>query len=78
VCSTERYCESCLRDAFDRVATPEDWRAPICAVVPCYLRDVVRAAVIFYTATVPSFHETAGGRNVQVRAIGYRNGPAGP
>jgi hypothetical protein len=77
-CSSESYCLDCLSDAFDRVKHPTDWKAPICAVVESYLRDVVRAAVIFYTATVPTFSETAGRRHVQVRAAGYRMGPAGP
>lgn len=54
-----------------------DWREPIDAWVDG-LTDLVALsrAVVFFTATVPTFE--AGIGRVRVLAEGYRAGPAGP
>ncbi len=66
-----------LSAAFDTVADPSDWRAPIEAFVdaPAYAR--IAAAVEFFTATKLSWVMLPNGR-FAVTSIGYRNGPAGP
>jgi len=65
-----------LKMAFDKVANPNDWRAPINAVI--HKRDLNRvvAAIEFYTATETKTNDL--GNYVQVMSVGYRNGPAGP
>lgn len=66
-----------LKAAFDLVANPSDWKAPISGDVKEDLKDVVREAVIFYTATVPEFGPSSFSGYVHVKAAGYRAGPAG-
>lgn len=71
-----------LRAAFDAVATPGDWRAPINTFLPDWLEEgdpghhLTAAAIAFYTATEARFTTTPSGRT-RVEAIGYRWGPAG-
>lgn len=75
-----------LKIAFDLVADPKDWRAPINAVVLVEARDAVgvtlgeiAAAIVHYTATKPDiFVLTVPAGAVVFRAEGYRAGPAGP
>lgn len=73
------WSEPELNDAFNRVANPHDWRAPI----DCMLRvdeaelDKIRYAIEFYTATSAKVTRI-GHRTWHVQATGYRNGPAGP
>ena len=71
-----------LQRAFDMIADPNDWRAPIRG--ECSFRDfaIIAVAVMFYTGTVL---EVIRSRNddelikvLTVEAVGYRNGPAGP
>ena len=71
-----------LEAAFNMVADPNDWRAPIDAYVP---KDtdlvLLEEAIVFYTATTPTFTVALGKDQVmriRVRADGYRAGPAGP
>jgi hypothetical protein len=67
-----------MQDAFNLVCNPADWRAPIYdAVIDAADEDRVREAVIYFTATVPTFSPMKGGK-LRVNAVGYRNGPAGP
>lgn len=79
--SATGICRGVLKSTFDRLADPDDWRGPIDATIEAEFRREVEAAVIFYTATVPTF-EPAGTRGkvklVRVRSEGYRMGPAGP
>ena len=71
------YTRKVLSDAFDRVAVPGDWKAPINAIIPAEDQDVVQAAIEFFTATSARFVQLSG-TTVQVIATGYRMGPAGP
>jgi len=77
-----------LTAAFNRVADAADWKAPISARIiidSAEEKARIREAIIFFTATVPTFGSPW--RPVDqpdecvwyhVRAIGYRMGPAGP
>jgi hypothetical protein len=69
--TTERYCVSCLSEAFDAVAEPDDVRGPLGLV------EVTHAAIVFYTATVPTHEPTRRAGFLRLRAHGYRAGPAG-
>ncbi|MEE8536895.1 MAG: hypothetical protein V3S71_02735 [Acidobacteriota bacterium] len=72
------YTEEALSAAFDAVACPEDWRAPIEARLPAPLDpELVTAAVEFYTSTTPTFLPLSNGET-WISARGYRDGPAGP
>jgi len=74
-----------LQAAFERVRDPNDWKAPINFVG--YMTDdqirVTRAAIIYFTATVPEITTlrmtglVEGEKTVEIRAVGYRMGPAG-
>lgn len=47
---TERYTEAQLGAAFDMVADEDDWRLPICKIVPSDAdRDMIDEAVRYYT-----------------------------
>ena len=76
------YTEEALSAAFDSVANPDDWRAPIEGYCAPEAAEIVTAAVECYTATVPEIRgPLAIGRHagkLTVRAAGYRAGPAGP
>ena len=43
-----------LKNAFELVQAT-DWKDPICKVVPMENLDCIRAAIIHYTGTVPTF-----------------------
>lgn len=69
-----------MRATFDRVADRRDWKAEIWTIVPRLTeedRAMIREAVGFFTATLPIFRELDD-EKTEVRATGYRNGPAGP
>jgi len=75
-----------LKQAFDNVSDPEDWRAEIDAVVLGPQIDVTIAAIDFFTATKPQVslnieddRKTGllGGQGFRVQCEGYRLGPAG-
>ena len=75
------YTQAALQKAFNSIANPSDWRAPICAKLPVTPTDfeLVRQAIMHFTATTPMFKAVGDGRHqIQVNAIGYRQGPAGP
>jgi hypothetical protein len=72
------YHHDQLAAAFDRVRDAQDWKAPIRAVIPAPERPLVAQAVYWFTDTVPEFVPTqAGADRLEVRALGYRLGPAG-
>ncbi len=72
------YRHDQLAAAFDRVRDPQDWKAPIYAVIPAAERPLVEQAVIWFTDTVPVFASTRDEADrLEVRAVGYRHGPAG-
>lgn len=77
------YLVEDLSEAFDKVANPEDWKAPIDATVS--ITDIregatIKAAVEFYTATKATIKLTTYGRDIKIHVTsdGYRMGPAGP
>ena len=65
-----------LQPYFQKVADPKDWKAPILAYIRKEDLDGVLEAVRFYTATEAVYVDLYNGW-VQVRADGYRRGPAG-
>ncbi len=83
---TEGYTEAQLTSAFDIVSDPTDWRAPIEFRGILHEEDIaaIRKAVPFYTATEArvTYHDDASPcssyRDVTVKSVGYRAGPAGP
>ena len=64
-----------LKKAFESVQAT-DWKDPICKVIPMENIDCIRAAIIHYTGTVPTF-ASMGNNRVAVKATGYRMGPCG-
>jgi len=67
-----------LASAFDRVRDPQDWKAPIRAVITAVERPVIEKAVRWFTETEPRFEEIPGEADrLIVVAPGYRLGPAG-
>lgn len=66
-------------EAFALIEQPGDWKAPIDAVIPVEDYDRCREACDFFTATKLEIVEQLHyGKFLRVKAIGYRNGPAGP
>lgn len=66
-----------LEAAFNLVADPNDWKAPIDAWVEHYKYDLVAEAIEYFTATEPRLGGLQNGWK-RIIATGYRNGPAGP
>ena len=71
------YTQAQLSDAFDAVANPHDWKAPICVAVPGEHVSIVVAAIQFYTATEPTIELCISNMRYVITSEGYRNGPAG-
>lgn len=68
-----------LRELFDTVAVPGDWKAPIDKVIDEDMVQLYSEAVKFMTAApVVIVHEAALWPMVRLTCIGYRAGPAGP
>lgn len=70
-----------LKNAFDRVCNPRDWKAPINALVLGTDLEITRAAIEHFTGTIP-LHHFAGldddcASVYQITSPGYRAGPAG-
>lgn len=67
-----------LATAFDLVSNKKDWKAPISYDhVKTELKELVAAAVEFYTATEATFEPSGVEGYWKVKAAGYRAGPAG-
>jgi hypothetical protein len=66
-----------LKDAFDKVCDPKDWKAPIYARVMRKNIDVTLAAIAFFTGTSGGVRDIAGRPDVYIESEGYRKGPAG-
>jgi hypothetical protein len=66
-----------LKNAFDKVCDPGDWKAPIHARVMRKDIDVTLAAIAFFTGTSGGVTDVAGRPDVYIESDGYRNGPAG-
>jgi hypothetical protein len=65
-----------LEQAFNSVCNRDDWKAPIETVIFPADQAIVAEAIAFYTATEAVFIKQ--GNMLLVKALGYRNGPAGP
>jgi len=65
-----------LRQAFNAVCDPADWKEPIHAVIARKRWELTREAIVFFTATVPWVVSDLGDLLV-IHAVGYRRGPAG-
>jgi len=67
-----------LREAFEQVCNPDDWKAPIYDVLDGLQLPaaVAVAAVEFFTATECQVCKFPGGF-YSIKSIGYRCGPAG-
>jgi len=80
--------QAILQTAFDHLANPQDWRAPIHATVTIHEHDAISLAIYceaikHFTATEPSIYIVDGfnpkTRTATYRIVseGYRLGPAG-
>ncbi len=65
-----------LSEAFDLVASAENWKLEICRVVPhrrdvspALLKEMIREAVIFFAGCTPTFKDM--GNSFHVHARGY-------
>jgi hypothetical protein len=74
---TGGYSPDELCAAFNLVKNPNHWKDPISGDVKAELKEVVAAAIEFYTATVAEFSPSSFAGYVHVKAAGYRAGPAG-
>jgi hypothetical protein len=67
-----------LREVFDTVCDPEDWKAPIAiTAIGEHVLPIV-TAIEFFTATAPNVSLDTGRMRYLIESKGYRNGPAGP
>jgi len=73
--SEKNYTTAELKDAFDKVADPNDWKAPIYIRVWLKKLDVTIAAIKFFTGTDPKIERFAGRDDATVTSEGYRAGP---
>jgi hypothetical protein len=65
-----------LEKYFGKIQNNEHWKNPIDAFCRAEEQYMVEKAIIFFTATTPTF-EKMNNEWVRVRAAGYRAGPAG-
>ena len=71
------YTQAELKEAFELVQNAQHWKGPIEAVIPIEKRDVVEAAIPFYTATNAIFRPIQNNpARIYVEAPGYWAGPA--
>jgi hypothetical protein len=67
-----------LREVFERICDPVDWKAPIhCACTGEALHAVV-TAIQYFTATTPAIGLDVETMTYYIASEGYRAGPAGP
>lgn len=77
--SQDQYAEL-MRAAFNHVCDPNDWKAPVDAIVPWGLANIYIDAIRFMTATIPTAERCAdvtGNPSFRLQSVGYRMGPAG-
>lgn len=72
------FTEKELRNAFDKVKDPTDWRNPIYRRVWIKKIDVTVAAIEFFTGAEVKKKLHPSGNDYYVECEGYRNGPCGP
>lgn len=72
----EKYTAKQLKEAFDKVCDPNDWKNPIKTVISLNEnREIIREAIIYFTGTIPIF--VTNGKEINVSALGYRMGLCG-
>jgi len=71
------YTHETLSKAFDAVADPGDWRAPIAVWLPGEAVNLVVEAIRYFTATDPKVGLDMHRMRYLVTSEGYRAGPAG-
>ena len=74
-----QYTQKQLKEAFELVENKSHWKKPINALVSTDADiDLIHAAVIHFTATVPIFRNVSknGNDHILVLADGYYAGPA--
>lgn len=71
----KRFTQEQLEEGFKLVQDKEHWKNPIDALIEPFQIEIVQESVIHFTATIPVFKKE--GEKVRVKALGYRNGPAG-
>lgn len=71
------YTIADLRETFNRFVPDNDWKAPVVGFCERASRFKVETAIVHFTATVPTFIQIGQSIWFQVKAIGYRAGPAG-
>jgi len=64
------FTQEQLDAAFTSVQNAEHWKLPVDAVIQDSERDLVRAAIIHFTGSVPTFKRVSTG-GLLVRAAGY-------
>lgn len=80
-----RLVEACgaysilLRQAFDQICNPNDWRAEIDCLVPWEAANVYMQAIQYMTATSATCERLVrdGATFAHLTSVGYRRGPAG-
>jgi len=70
------YSRAELREAFEAVQDATNWKLPINAAIPEYMRDVTEQAVIFFAGCRPVFTPVnpkarKAARRLNVQAVGY-------
>ena len=72
------YTRKQLAAAFKQVQNPKHWKGPIDSFCRESEMDLVSEAIIFFTATIPTFYRLGQTSKYRVQAVGYWEGPAGP
>lgn len=70
------YSRFDLKEAFEAVQDPSNWKMPIDAAIPAYMEDVTREAVIFFAGCRPTFtvvnpRARKSVRRLRCQAVGY-------
>jgi hypothetical protein len=70
------YFRAQLREAFDAVQDSSNWKNPIDAAIPAYMKDVTEQAVIFFAGCRPTFTAVnpkarKSLRRLRCQAVGY-------
>ena len=77
VVSRYGFTHHALKEAFDRVCDPADWKAPIAAWCAGEAVLLLTEAIEYFTATKPRVSLDIARMRYLVESEGYRNGPAG-
>ena len=75
--SPQPFTQAQLEAAFDLLADPDDWKAPIAAWVSGESVRIAVAAIQHFTATDPTVELDTFNMRYLISSVGYRAGPAG-